>query len=432
MKALKAKKQILRTQISNARSRNNERQLERALQRYFKALEKQVQRNLRFYWQDNLVMGQVDLITEPIMNSHDEYYEILKKYIVREYQLGQDEAERLVHQLNKNRVANKAKVKKPKQNPNLQNEFTKDFYTLVSQAEGTKGIELKPIYNRLKRKYKSKVKNRAEFEKLFTNAVQATNTRLYPSRDPDQKVIFGKGKNARGFGYIDRGKIKKPVESNPKPVEEPTPKTVNETVPTEPKPVVTETTNSTTSLKLSDNYNLFGTLSTAEDDLLNRTFEASIGTLMRVDQSIKTIITDGYKSGQGINFVANLIRDRFGQLQGWEAKRIARTEIHNAHNRAVMDTYQNYDVQYTMWVSAKDDRVRTYKKGDKADHRILNGQIIRLGDTYSNGLKYPGDTDGPLVEWINCRCSNAPYVIPYGYAAPPMEQFTENDLIKIR
>ena len=41
MKALKAKKQILRSQVNNARSRNNERQLEKALNKYFKALEKQ-------------------------------------------------------------------------------------------------------------------------------------------------------------------------------------------------------------------------------------------------------------------------------------------------------------------------------------------------------------------------------------------------------
>ena len=123
--------------------------------------------------------------------------------------------------------------------------------------------------------------------------------------------------------------------------------------------------------------------------------------------------------------------ERFGQLQSWESKRIARTEIHNAHNRAVIDTYNEYGVEYTMWISAKDKRVRTYKKGDKADHRILNGEIIRLGDTYSNGLKFPGDTDGPLVEWINCRCSNAPYVVPYGYMAPPdKRQFRESDLIK--
>ena len=299
MKALKAKKQILRTQISNARSRNNERQLERALQRYFKSLEKQIQRNLKFYWQDNLVMGQVDLITEPIMNSHDEYYEILSKFVSREYQLGTQEAERLIHQLNRNRVANKST--KPK---------------------------------------------------------------------------------ARAF--------------------------------------------------LKRTFELFGIHATAEEDLLTRVFIASERTLARVDRSIMDIITLGYKSGNGINAVANELTRRFDQLTTWESKRIARTEIHNAHNRGTMDKYQEFGIEYTMWITAHDDRVRGLKETDTADHASLDGQIIRLGDTYSNDLKYPGDTDGPIEEWINCRCSNAPFVIPYGYTAPPMEQFTENDLIKIR
>ena len=292
MKALKAKKQILRTQISNARSRNNERQLERALQRYFKALEKQVQRNLRFYWQDNLVMGQVDLITEPIMNSHDEYYEILSKFVSREYQLGTQEAERLIHQLNRNRVANKST--KPK---------------------------------------------------------------------------------ARAF--------------------------------------------------LKRTFELFGIHATAEEDLFTRVFIASERTLARVDKSIMDIITLGYKSGKGIDYVANNLTKRFDQLTTWESKRIARTEIHNAHNRGTMDKYQEFGVEYTMWIAADDERTRE-------SHLEINGEIIRLGDTYSNGLKYPGDTDGPIEEWINCRCSNAPYVIPYGYAAPPQEQFKETDLIKIK
>ena len=299
MKALKAKKQILRTQISNARSRNNERQLERALQRYFKSLEKQIQRNLKFYLQDNLVMGQVDLITEPIMNSHDEYYEILSKFVSREYQLGTQEAERLIHQLNRNRVANKST--KPK---------------------------------------------------------------------------------ARAF--------------------------------------------------LKRTFELFGIHATAEEDLLTRVFIASERTLARVDRSIMDIITLGYKSGNGINAVANELTRRFDQLTSWESKRIARTEIHNAHNRGTMDKYQEFGIEYTMWITAHDDRVRGLKETDTADHASLDGQIIRLGDTYSNDLKYPGDTDGPIEEWINCRCSNAPFVIPYGYTAPPMEQFTENDLIKIR
>ena len=302
MKALKAKKQILRTQISNARSRNNERQLERALQRYFKALEKQVQRNLKFYWQDNnLVMGQVDLITEPILASHDEYYEILSKFVSREYQLGSNEAERLIHQLNKNRVANKATKPKP-----------------------------------------------------------------------------------RAF--------------------------------------------------LKRTFELFGINATAEEDLLTRVFIASERTLARVDRSIMDIITLGYKSGNGINSVANELTRRFDQLTTWESKRIARTEIHNAHNRGTMDKYQEFGVEYTMWVSAGDDgRTRETHLGpaDGVPDGV-DGEIIPMGETYSNGLQYPGDTSGPIEEWINCRCSNAPYVIPYGYAAPPFSPFRETDLIKIR
>jgi uncharacterized protein with gpF-like domain len=89
-------------------------------------------------------------------------------------------------------------------------------------------------------------------------------------------------------------------------------------------------------------------------------------------------------------------------------------------------------VEYAMWITAHDDRVRGLKETDQADHVELDGEIIRIGDTHSNGLKYPGDTDGELVEWINCRCAHAPYNMPYGYTAPPMEQFRESDLIKIK
>ena len=282
------KRQILASKISNARSRNNERQLERELQRFFDRLGKQVQQNLEEYWSEHLLQGQVDLITKPVSEAQAEYYLILQKYNKREYQLGIREAERLV-KLSKKPMASKA---------------------------------LKP--------------------------------------------------------------------------------------------------------RLFKRFDLFATLREAEEDLLNRVFIASQATLERVDTSIKTLLTEGYQSGKGINYVANLLTRRFDQLQTWEAQRIARTEIHNSHNTAVMDTYQELGVEYTMWISAGDDG-RT-----RDSHLEVDGEIIPVGSTYSNGLKYPGDTDGPIEEWINCRCSNAPYVIPYGYAAPPFSPFREEDLIKIR
>ena len=50
--------------------------------------------------------------------------------------------------------------------------------------------------------------------------------------------------------------------------------------------------------------NLFGTLEDAEEELLNRVFNASKRTLARVTEDINVILTKGYTSGKGINIVA--------------------------------------------------------------------------------------------------------------------------------
>ena len=290
---MKAKREVLASQVSLKRTQNNERQLEQSLSKFFKGLSEEVLKNLEEYWSEyQLLQGQIDLIVQPITDAQQDYYDILSKYIKREYKLGQREAERLVNQA---------------------------------------GLRY-----------------------------------AYKMPRPKRLINFIHNRN-----------------------------------------------------------NLFGTLEEAEEELLTKTFIASKRTLARVATSINGIITTGYTSGKGINVVAQLLQTRFNQLETWEAKRIARTEIHNAHNNAIMKTYESLDVEYTQWIAADDDRTRE-------SHVEVDREIIRIGDEYSNGLKYPGDTSGPIEEWINCRCSNAPYVMPYGYTAPPdKEQFTESDLIQL-
>ena len=299
---MKAKRQILAAKISQKRSQQNELALEKEVTDFFKELAEQVQTNLKEYWSEyQLLQGHVDLITAPIMESHEQYYKILEKYNKREYRLGQEEAERLVQ--------------------------------LATDKEALK---------------------------------------------------------ARNWGVRWKSNITKMT---------------------------------TTIRKKSDE--LFGTIRWTEEDLLERVFTPSKRTLARVSADINQLITKGYTDGMGINVVANTLTKRFNELETWEAKRIARTEIHNSHNRGVMKIYEEMNVGYTQWIAADDDRTRD-------SHAEINGEIIRIGDTYSNGLAYPGDTSGPIEEWINCRCSNAPFVIPYGYTAPPdMKQFHESDLVKI-
>ena len=282
------KKKLLIAQLNSKLSESNEKQLEKAISKYFKELREEVLDNLEEYWSDyQMLQGQINLIIAPIENSHEQYYNILAKHDKREYQLGENEAQRLID---------------------------------VTTKHADKSIRKRLI------------------------------------------------------GYIKR-----------------------------------------------DN-DLFGTIKWSEEDLLERTFTASQQTLARVSRDINKIITKGYTDGKGINVVANMLTRRFDQLETWEARRIARTEIHNSHNQGVMRIYNEVGVEYTQWIAADDDRTRD-------SHAEINGEIIAMGETYSNGLAYPGDTSGDIEEWINCRCSNAPFVIPYGYMAPPHTPFREEDLI---
>ena len=283
---MKAKRQILASKIALKRSENNEKKLKKELAQYFNKIEKEVQKLLQEYGNTEILLqGQISIILSPIKASHEEYYRIIAEHILREYELGTDEGDRLVR-LN---------------NPSL------------------------------------------------------------------------------------TGAIMNEIRRN----------------------------------------NLFGTLQYSEDRLLNKTFVASEATIARVDESINKIITDGYKSGKGIDYVSQQINTRFEQLKTWESTRIARTEIHNAHNEGIMKSYETLGVEYTQWIAADDDRTRE-------SHIEVDREIIPMGGTYSNGLQYPGDTSGPIEEWINCRCSNAPFVMPVGMMAPPgQEQFREEDLIPI-
>ena len=112
---MEVKKQILASQISVKRTLKNEKALERELSKFFKRLQKEVLSALEEYWSEyQLLQGQINLMVAPVHEAHREYYEILEKYVRREYKLGQAEAKRNVERLTrKNRVAFKATISMP-------------------------------------------------------------------------------------------------------------------------------------------------------------------------------------------------------------------------------------------------------------------------------------------------------------------------------
>lgn len=162
----------------------------------------------------------------------------------------------------------------------------------------------------------------------------------------------------------------------------------------------------------------------------NRAFEASAQTLTRMRGDVMEVLAQSYREGHGIDKAANLLKDKFVSMRDYELVRIARTEINSGQNQGAYETEREFHINYHMWWSADDDRVRDGTTSD-ADHTYMHGQIVRVGEPFSNGLLYPGDMSGPIEEWINCRCRLVPFLMPEGFTAPPQGFFYEEDLIPV-
>ncbi|WP_308575356.1 phage minor head protein [uncultured Methanosphaera sp.] len=146
----------------------------------------------------------------------------------------------------------------------------------------------------------------------------------------------------------------------------------------------------------------------------------------RINKEIKEILKTSETEGIGTKQVAEKLQKKFNQLKGYEAERIARTEINSANNKvAFNEIFNDETVQYKQWITCGDNRVRE-------SHIELDEQITRVGDKFSNGLQYPGDHNGKAKEVINCRCTLIPYFLDWN-KIPPIDKsyFYEKDLVEL-
>lgn len=156
-------------------------------------------------------------------------------------------------------------------------------------------------------------------------------------------------------------------------------------------------------------------------------FVASESTLERVTQEIYDIIREHYADeGEGSRAVAEAVRESFNELAQYEAERIARTEVAKAQGHSTWKRLVNNEaVEYFQWLATDDDRTRE-------SHLELNGEITYADGSgvFSNGLRFPGDTDGDIEEWINCRCTLRAFVPEVGFVPPPgAENWYEDEML---
>lgn len=156
----------------------------------------------------------------------------------------------------------------------------------------------------------------------------------------------------------------------------------------------------------------------------NHSFVASAGTMARLTGDVMSNLAESFQKGLGIDEAADRLNTVFQGMRDWELRRVARTEINGFQNMGAYETIKELGANYHQWWTAMDDRVRD-------QHIPLHGQIVRVGDKFSNGLEYPGDRNGPIEEWINCRCRPIIFIMPLGYIQPGLAYFYEEDLIKV-
>ena len=119
-------------------------------------------------------------------------------------------------------------------------------------------------------------------------------------------------------------------------------------------------------------------------------------------RKINSVITQGILQGKSIPDIAKDLQ-KVADMNYKQAVRTARTLVTGAENSGRQDSYERavdmgIDLQ-KMWVATLDERTRD-------SHVILDGEIVNVEETFSNGLMGPGDqSTGDPAEYINCRCT---------------------------
>ena len=121
-----------------------------------------------------------------------------------------------------------------------------------------------------------------------------------------------------------------------------------------------------------------------------------VGASEAAAERMRKTISEGVKKGETIPEIAERIRVKYGEEYAGQATVVARTEALAGFSWAREGAKTDAGIERHEWLSARDESVR--------DSHRMDGEIVKLGEPFSNGLFYPMDPDGPPEEVIQCRC----------------------------
>jgi SPP1 gp7 family putative phage head morphogenesis protein len=117
---------------------------------------------------------------------------------------------------------------------------------------------------------------------------------------------------------------------------------------------------------------------------------------------IDSVMTQSILQGESMPKIAKRLATSVNDSNRKSALRNARTMVTGAENAGRVDSYKRandmgIDLRQ-VWIATLDGRTRH-------SHRILDGERVEIGKTFSNGCRFPGDPWGPAEEVYNCRCT---------------------------
>jgi len=118
-------------------------------------------------------------------------------------------------------------------------------------------------------------------------------------------------------------------------------------------------------------------------------------TVNEMRNRIKQAVKDVYEVRLGKPIIPNGLFDLGGMSS---SKTIARTEMGSIASLTRADIFKQEGIEEIEWITAHDEKVRD-------THVVLDGNIVKYGEEFASGLRYPRDPNGTAEEVINCRCS---------------------------
>jgi SPP1 gp7 family putative phage head morphogenesis protein len=116
-----------------------------------------------------------------------------------------------------------------------------------------------------------------------------------------------------------------------------------------------------------------------------------------LQRAVTQITLQGLSVQEGAKMVKSVL-----DISGKRATTIVRTETTGIMNSARDEALKHAERQglelKKYWIATLDKRTR-----DR--HRDIDGETKKVGELFSNGLEYPGDSRGSAEEVIMCRCS---------------------------